>query len=267
MYQNVPVLLGQYRPLDSFLHRLDVRSKIIPVTLVLILALMTGSLAFYLVILATLIAALLLSGVGCRTLLNNFRPVFVLVLMTALYHLVFSERESAVVVELFGWELTEGALHLAGFYSLRLALFICIAFLITLTSSPSDLAEALTKMLRPLAWLRIPVQELGMIMFMAIRFIPILYEEFLAIRYAQMIRGVDFSGSLVSRLRKTTFIIIPVFVAAIQRADDVALAIEVRGYNGRRLRTFYSRVHFGEKEWLFLLGTAAFVVSLFVVTL
>jgi len=267
MFQNGFMMLGRYRPRDSFLHRLDARAKILPVTLVLVLALLTRSFAFYGAILAGLVAALMFSHVSPRTLWVSFRPILVLVLITVGYHLVFSARDSRPLVDLFGWTLTAGAVHEAGFFSLRLVLFVSVAFLITLTSSPSELAEAFAKLTAPLARLRVPVSELAMILFIAIRFIPILFEEFLAIRNAQTIRGVDFTGSFISRLRKSIAIVIPVFVSAIQRADDLALAIEVRGYVAGRRRTFYSRTRFGRPEWSFMLLTAAGIAILYRVTL
>lgn len=266
MFQNYPILLGQYRPLDSFLHRLDARAKILPITLVLVLSLLTDAFLFYILSLSALIFALLFSGVGGRTILNNFKPVMILVAVTVLYHLIFSERQTEVVLDVFGFQLTEGGLRMAGFYSLRLVLFISVAFLMTLTNSPSELADALTKLLKPLEKIRVPIQDLALILFIAIRFVPILYEEFTAIKNAQIVRGADFSGPLMSRMKKTTCIIIPVFIAAIQRADELALAIEARGYNPGRSRTFYSRSVFGLKEWLFALVTSLMVFVLFLVT-
>lgn len=267
MFQSSPVLLGQYRPLDSYLHRLDARAKILPVTLVLILALLTESLIFYSVILASLVAALLLCGIDPKTLARNFRPILILVAITCVYHLVFSGRQSEVLIDLFGFEIRSEAVHMAVFYSLRLVLFISVAFLITLTNSPSELGDALTKLLGPLQKIRIPIYDLALILFIALRFIPILYEEFTAIRNAQLTRGVSFGGSLLSRVRKTTSIIIPVFVAAIQRADDLALAIEARGYQSSGRRTFYSRSRFGFQEWIFSLLTVAAIAALFHLTL
>ncbi len=267
MFQSTPILLGQYRPLDSFLHRLDARSKIVPVTLILVLALLTESLVFYLAILVSLVAALVFSGVGWRTLANNFRPVLILVVVTSLYHLIFSARDSEVLVNILGWKITTGGADMALFYSLRLIIFISVAFLITLTNSPSELGDALTKLFRPLEKIRVPVYDLALILFIALRFIPILYEEFAAIRNAQIMRGVSFTGSLFSRLRKTTSIIIPVFVAAIQRADELALAIEARGYTGGHNRSFYSRSWFGPTEWSFVLLTSLAIGVLFYFTL
>ena len=122
------------------------------------------------------------------------------------------------------------------------------------------------KLFKPLQKIKIPVNDIGLILFIAIRFIPILYEEFTAIKNAQIIRGVSFSGSLPQRLKKTTYILVPVFVSAIGRADDLALAIEARGYDGSGRRTFYSRTSFGAREWSFLLGSAVCLLVLFQVT-
>lgn len=266
MFRDKPILLGQYRPLDSFLHHLDARAKIVPISLVLVLAVLTGSLIFYLAILGSLILALVWSGVGSKTLINNFKPVIILVVITCLYHLLFSARDGEVLVSLAGLKITRGAVSLAVFYSLRLVIFISVAFLVTLTNSPSELGDALTKLLRPLRKLRVPVYDLALILFIALRFIPILYDEFTTIRNAQIIRGVSFSGSLVNRIRKTGSIIIPVFVAAIQRADELALAIEARGYQSGRERTFYSRSRFGGREWLFAITSSASIFVLFYFT-
>jgi len=266
MFQSSPILLGQYRPLGSFLHRLDARAKMVPVTLVLILGILTHSFIFYLVVLAALIFALLYSKVGSATLIKNFKPVLILVLITVFYHIFFSNQATAVLVEIFGFKLTTGALRMAGYYSLRLILFIAVAFLVTLTSSPSELADSFTKVLKPFQKIHVPVDDLALILFMAIRFIPVLFEEFMTIRNAQIIRGVRFSGSVFNRLKKTVYIIIPVFVAAIQRADELALAIQARGYRGGTKRTYYSQSRFGRKEWLFVFATSILIVATYLLT-
>jgi len=215
MFQSGPIMLGQYRPMDSFLHRLDARAKIVPITAVLVLSLFSTSFAFYLGTLFALISGLLVSGVSLGTLARNFRPMLLLALITVLYHLLFSNDDSRILVEYQGVYLTEGAVRKAGFFSLRLILFVSVAF------------------------------------------IPILYEEFHAIRRAQMIRGVSFNGGWLSRIRKSVVIIIPVLVVAIQRADDLALAIEARGYQSGPARTMYTRSRFGANEWLFMSLTLA----------
>ncbi len=263
MFSNGPVVLGQYRPLDSYLHRLDARAKIMPVMVVLVLALLTHSIWFYLSVMGVLIGSLLHSGVGLRTLVDNFKPIMLLVLITFVYHIIFPGGESTPVLTVWGFSVTEGALSRASFFSLRLVLFVSVAFLMTLTNSPSELAEAVAKVLQPLKKIGVPVNDLALILFIAIRFIPILFEEFQAIKNAQMMRGVTFEGSFVSRLKKTTSILLPVFVAALSRADDLALAIESRGYESGRERTFFTRSRFRAAEWLFMLLTSTGIVGLF----
>lgn len=263
MMQNIPIILGQYRPLDSFLHRLDARAKLLPVLLVLILSLMTDSFLFYIIIQLSLLVSLLSSGIDYKTLARNFKPILIIVLITSLYHLLFSGKDSEIIFQLSFIKLRADALYLAVFYSLRLVIFISIAFLITLTNSPSELGEALYKLLKPLKKFKVPIDDLTLILFIAIRFIPILYNEFNTIKNAQIIRGVNFSGSVFNRIKKTTSVIIPVFVSAIQRADDLALALQVRGYQSGNGRTFYSRSGFGLYEWLFTIGVTIYIAALF----
>ncbi|HWR84217.1 MAG TPA: energy-coupling factor transporter transmembrane component T [Candidatus Deferrimicrobium sp.] len=258
-----PILMGQYRPLHSFLHRLDVRAKIVPVTLVLVLSLLTDASLFYVAVLAVLVFGLLFSGVAPVTLARNFKPILLLVAITALYHFLFSGRDSRTVVQLFGLKVTAAGVSTAVYYSLRLALFVAVAFLVTLTSSPSDLADAFSKILRPLRRLRVPVDDISLILFMAIRFIPVLYEEFTTIRNAQIVRGVRFSGSWYNRIRRSVYLILPVFLAALQRADELALAIQVRGYGRSASRTHYTGSHIGIRELLFLTATTSLILAAF----
>lgn len=266
MFANGPVILGQYRPLDSYLHRLDARAKILPIMLVLILALLTQSFLFYIAILVALVSSLLYSGVGISTLIRNFKPILLLVVITFVYHVLFSGKDSTALLTVSGFSVTREAVHMASFFSLRLVLFVSVAFLMTLTNSPSELAEAVAKLLQPLKKIGIPVNDLALILFIAIRFIPILFEEYNSIKNAQMMRGVTFTGSFISRIRKTTYIMLPVFVAAIGRADDLALAIEARGYRSGEERTFYTRSRFGPTEWMFMIVVSCGIFAVFYAT-
>ena len=256
MIGNGPILLGQYRPLDSYLHRLDARAKLLPIMLVLVLALLTDSLLFYLLILLTLTVSLLCSGVRPSVLASNFKPILLLVAITFVYHVVFYRGESPELLSVWGWSIREAAVYRAFFFSMRLVVFVSMAFLMTLTNSPSELAEAVAKLLRPLRKIGVPVYDLAIILFIAIRFVPILFDEFVAIRNAQTIRGVSFTGSLISRMKKITYVILPVFVSAVGRADDLAVAMEARGYRTGKERTFYSHATFGWREvWFMALST------------
>ncbi len=266
MVSSGPILLGQYRPLDSYLHRLDARAKLIPVLATLILALFADSAWFYVISIVLVVGALVASGVTVKTIGHSFQPIFWLVGLTALYHLIFTGHGGEELVNLLGWSITRQAATAAAFFSLRLVLFLSIAFLITLTNSPSDLADSFARLLQPLRRFRIPVNDLGLILFMAIRFIPVLYEEFTVIRYAQMTRGADFSGPLIQRVKKTSAVIIPVFVAAINRADQLAESIELRGYGKKEERTYYSTSTFAAREIVFASTATLFMIVLFAIT-
>jgi energy-coupling factor transport system permease protein len=263
---TAPLLLGHYYPLDSFLHRLDARAKLAPVLAVMVLGLLTDSAWFYLAVLAALVVGLMVSKVKPAIIARNFQPVLILVAITFAYHLIFSGRDTKPIFEILGLPLRSESLALASFYSLRLLLFVSIVFLVTLTSSPSDLAEAVTKLLRPLKKIGVPVDDIGLVLFIAIRFIPVLHQEFLTVRNAQVIRGVDFGGGLLSRSRKTVAIVIPVLVAAISRADELALAMEARGYQSGAPRTFFTRTRFDVRSWIFTLGSVAILLAVFFVT-
>jgi energy-coupling factor transport system permease protein len=260
------ILLGQYRPLDSYLHRLDARAKLLPVVAVMILGLISTSFTFYVVLLAVLLGALVSSGVGSGVIIRNFRPAFILVVITFAYHILFTEGETEPLLNLLGVGIYAEGLRAAGFYSLRLLLFLGVVFVVTLTSTPSDITEAITKLIAPLKKLRVPVDDLGLILFIALRYIPILYDEFRLIKHAQMVRGVRFSGSLLVRVRKSASLLIPVFITAINRADDLALAIEGRGYRSGRARTSYTITTFGRDEGVFMLAVCLGVLLLFVLT-
>ncbi len=264
--KTAPFILGQYRPLESYLHRLDARAKAIPVLAVLILGLINDSPIFSLVLVLVLLAGLFASQITPRALFRNLYPIVMLALLTALFHLVFSGKDSPTLIAIGGWHITVEGVRMAARYALRLLLFVSIAFLVTLTTSPSDLADAFAAVIRPLRRLRVPVYDIALIVFMAIRFIPILYMEFQMIRHAQMLRGMRFDGGLFARIRKLSALLIPVFVAALQRAEELADAIEMRGYGRSPQRTTYSETRFGGREITFVLTTVAGVAILFYLT-
>jgi energy-coupling factor transport system permease protein len=266
MTQTQSILLGQYRPLDSYLHRLDTRAKLVPVVAVMVFGLLTDSALFYVTVLVALAAALASSKVDWRTILRNFRPALILVAVTALFHILFTKGDDAPLVTILGLDVYTTGLKSAVFFSLRLILFLGVVFVVTLTSTPSDIAESVTRLLSPLRRIRVPVDDLGLILFIALRFIPILYEEFQAIKHAQMIRGVRFSGSMLNRVRKSASLLIPVFVTAINRADDLAMAIEARGYRSGKPRTSYSLMSFGHREILFSGAALAILAALYLTT-
>ncbi len=263
MLFNSSAMIGQYRPLESYMHAIDARVKILPVLLLLILILFTDSTIFYLSMLLLISALLFYSGVDKQIAKDNFKPLLLFVAFTSVYHLVFSGRESEVLFTLFSVSLYKGAVLSAVYYSLRLLLFLSAAFFITLTCSPSELSEAVTKLLRPLKVLKFPLSDFSLILFISIRFIPILYEEFNTIKNAQKIRGVDFSGSFITKILNLKSLLIPLFLSAIRRADALSEALMVRGYNSANTRTFYTTHYLSYIDIIFLTLSVSFIIILY----
>lgn len=263
MFQKIPVMIGQYRPLSSYMHAIDARVKILPILLLLILLLVTDSIFFYLTMIVLLIPLLYYSGVNLQIAKENLKPVFFFILFTSAYHLLFSGKESEVLFTLFNVSLYKGALVAAFYYSLRLFLFLSAAFFITLTCSPSELSEAVTKLLRPLKIFKFRLSDFSLILFISLRFIPILYEEFNNVRNAQKIRGVKFSGSLISKILSLKSLLIPLFLSAIRRADALSEALIVRGYDSKKARTFYSTHQLSYLDISFLILYVLIITVLF----
>lgn len=261
-----PFILGQYRPLDSYLHKLDARAKAIPVVVVLVVGLISDSALFSLVLVCALLISLLVSQIAITTLVHNLFPIFLLAIVTALFHLIFSGQDAPTLFAIGEWHVTTEGARMAALYGLRLLLFVSMAFLITLTTSPSDLADAFATAIRPLRVLKVPVYDLALIVFMAIRFIPILYNEFQTIRHAQMLRGMKFQGGVLHRVRKSSALLIPVFVSALQRADELADAIQMRGYGRSPCRTLYVETRFGGTDVIFVVVTVAAIAFLYFFT-
>ncbi|MFH2037497.1 MAG: energy-coupling factor transporter transmembrane component T [Candidatus Zixiibacteriota bacterium] len=259
-------IIGQYQPSDSFGHRLDPRTKIIIAAVLMMLSIFTTSLSFYIPIIILTFGFLLLSKITMGKIYENLKPLFVLIIITALYHLLFSSRDSSVLWNIFGFNITEGGVRLATVYSLRLLVFVGLAFFISLTTLPSDFAMTLVNWLKPFKRFKLPVNDIGLIVFIAMRFIPVLAEEFETIKKAQIVRGVNFGGSLVNRGQKMLTLFIPVLRSAIRRADDLAIAIESRGYVSGGERSSYRQFHWQFTDWFFMVGALSLAILIFYLT-
>lgn len=230
------ITIGQYYPAQSVIHRLDPRMKIIGTLVYMISLFCFGHLIGYLAVTAFFILVLRLSRVPFAFLIRGLKPVLFLLLFTAALNLFWTPG-----MTLWSWgiiKITQQGLHKAVFMALRLIFLIIGSSLLTLTTTPNQLTDALEKLLRPLNRLRVPVHEVAMTMSIALRFIPILLEETDKIMKAQMARGADFqSGNLLHRLRNLLPLLVPLFVSATRRANELACAMEARCYHGGAGRT------------------------------
>ncbi|MBE6073449.1 MAG: energy-coupling factor transporter transmembrane protein EcfT [Selenomonas ruminantium] len=230
------ITLGQFFPGDSVLHRLDPRVKILLLLVYLIEVFVFSHPLAYAVLTVVTFLLILLSGVPMRMMLRSLKPLWWIILFTFLIHLFSNPGTPLVRVWIF--TMTWEGVQKGFFLSLRLVLLILASSLLTFTTSPLKLTDALESLLSPFRRFGLPAHELAMMMTIALRFIPTLIAETDKIMKAQQSRGVDFShGNVLTRLRNMVPILVPLFLSAFRRADELALAMEARCYRGGVGRT------------------------------
>ena len=250
------ITLGQYFPGDTPAHRLDPRTKIVLVVLYIVALFQAKNLLTYALVAVTFVTCARVSKVGARALLKGLKPVVIIVLFTGFLNLFFTPGET--LFELGFLRLTDQGVYNALRMVVRIMLLIMGTFLLTYTTSPIALTDALERMLNPLKKLHVPVHELAMVMSIALRFIPTLIEETDKIMSAQKARGADFeTGNIFQRAKALVPILVPLFISAFRRADELATAMECRCYHGGEGRTALRVLRFRRADWLSL---ALFVV-------
>ena len=228
--------LGQYFPGSSILHRLDPRTKLLAAIVYIVALFLAKWFVSYGVVLAFLLCVVGVSGVPLRVILKSMKPLWIVILLTGLLNMFYTTGDPLVSFRIF--TVTRQGLMNAFFMVLRIAMLVVGTFLLTYTTSPMDLTDGLEQLLRPLNKIHVPVHELSMMMSIALRFIPTLAKETDKIISAQKARGADFeSGSLVRRARAMIPILVPLFIGAFRRADELATAMECRCYCGGEGRT------------------------------
>jgi len=251
------ITLGQFFPGSTVVHRLDPRIKLL-LTLVYITSLFTAKgLLAYVLMFAVLLTCLSLSKIKPRTALRGLRPVLIIILLTVILNIFFI-RGDTVVFEYRFIVITREGLSTAVFMAARLMMLIVGTFLLTYTTSPIALTDGLESILNPLKRIKLPIHELAMMMSIALRFIPTLIEETDKIMSAQKARGADFeTGGIIKRAKAVLPLIIPLFISAFRRADDLATAMESRCYHGGEGRTRMKVLKAAGRDYAALLCGAA----------
>ena len=230
------ITLGQYFPGNSLAHRLDPRTKLILTVLYIVILFCAKGFVSYGVVALLLLTGVKVSGVAPRALVRGLKPILFIICFTAVLNLFYTPGEALASFWIF--TITKEGLVTAFFMVLRITMLIMGTFLLTYTTSPIALTDGLETLLGPLKRLKVPVHELSMIMSIALRFIPTLIEETDKIMSAQKARGADFeSGNLLQRARALVPILVPLFISAFRRADELAIAMECRCYHGGEGRT------------------------------
>ncbi len=230
------ITLGQYFPGTTVAHRLDPRTKLILVVLYIIALFTAKSFVSYGLMVLTLIAAVAVSRVPPKSLVKGLKPVLFILIFTALLNVFYTPGR--ILWQWWILKITLEGIFTAFFMALRISLLIMGTFLMTYTTSPIMLTDGMESLLGPLKKLHVPVHELAMMMSIALRFIPTLIEETDKIMSAQKARGADFeTGSLLQRAKAMVPLLVPLFISAFRRADELAVAMECRCYHGGEGRT------------------------------
>ena len=231
------ITLGQYFPGNSFIHRLDPRTKLLVLVAYIVTLFLAVSWLSYGICLVFLVTSISISTIPVKSILRGMKPLMFILVFTGILNVFFTAGET-VLLDLGFLVITLEGLSRAFFMMIRILMLVTGTFLLTYTTSPISLTDGLESLMSPLKVLHVPVHELSMMMCIALRFIPTLIEETDKIMAAQKARGADFeSGSLMDRVQALVPILVPLFISAFRRADELATAMECRCYQGGDGRT------------------------------
>ncbi len=258
------ITIGQYYPAESVLHRLDPRVKLIGTFAFIVSLFLFHSLYGYLFVAVFLAGVIKLSKVPISFIVKGLKAVVILLLFTSFFNLFFTPGDPVI-----RWSfvtISDKGINSAIFFSIRLILLILGSSLMTFTTTPNQLTDGLEKVMKPLNHIKVPVHEIAMMMSIALRFIPILLEETDKIMKAQMARGADFeSGSILKRAKSMIPILVPLFVSAFRRANDLAMAMEARCYRGGDGRTKMKPLKYHSRDYSAYLLIVVYLAGIAVV--
>ena len=255
------ITLGQYFPGNSPIHRLDPRMKLIFLVVYIVALFLASWWVSYALLLVFLVATIAISTIPAKSFLKGMKPLIFILMFTGLLNLFFTDGEK-VLLSLGSIRITLEGLERAIMMVVRILMLICGTFLLTYTTSPIALTDGLESIMNPLKALKLPVHELSMMMCIALRFIPTLIEETDKIMSAQKARGADFeSGSLLDRVKALIPILVPLFVSAFRRADELATAMECRCYQGGEGRTKMKLLRYGRLDYVALIVGAGLLAA------
>lgn len=257
------MIFGRFIPGDSFIHRMDPRSKLLFVFFFVFAVFLANNLVTYAILLSFTLLVIAASRIRLYFLLNGLKPILFLIIFTFLMHILFT-REGALLVDWKVIKIYEEGLRQGIFISLRFLILVLITSILTLTTSPISITDGMEDLLGPLKIFKLPVHELALMMSISLRFIPTLMDETDKILKAQLARGSDISsGTIKERIQAVIPLLVPLFISAFKRAEDLAVAMEVRGYRGGEGRTRYRQLQWGIRDSVGMILFVILVTSLY----
>ncbi|MDO4594976.1 MAG: energy-coupling factor transporter transmembrane component T [Tissierellia bacterium] len=251
------VSIGQYIPFDTPIHRIDPRIKIILSLLFMIMIFFVKNMITYLPIFIFLAVIIKLAKIPVKSLINGMKPIFVLLIITAIINILTTPGQQLFTI--YKLSVTKEGLYKSVFMIIRLVFIIVATSALTYTTSPIELTDGLEKLFSPLKKIGFPAGELAMMISIALRFIPTLFNESEKIRLAQMSRGADFeSGNIINRAKNMIPLLVPLFINSFKRADELSTAMEARLYRTGRYRTRLNELKLRKNDWVILILTLIF---------
>ncbi|MFS9067074.1 energy-coupling factor transporter transmembrane component T [Streptococcus timonensis] len=258
------MILGRYIPGDSIIHRLDPRSKLLAMFLLIVISFWANNPITNLLLFVVTGIFISLSGVPLSFFIKGLRSMFFLIAFTTIFQLFFISG-GQVLWEIGFIKITSHGIEQAGIIFCRFVLIIFYSTLLTLTTMPLSLATAVESLLGPLKRFKVPVHEIGLMLSMSLRFVPTLMDDTIRIMNAQKARGVDFGeGSIVQKVKAMIPILIPLFATSLKRADSLATAMEARGYQGGVGRSQYRQLSWMRKDSIALILISLLGILLFI---
>lgn len=255
------ITIGQYYPSGSKLHSMDPRVKIVCTLLYLISLFLFDNIWGYLVATAFLVFVIRISKVPFKYIVRGLKSIIMLLMITVVFNL-FLNKTGKILVEFWIFQITDEGLKTAIFMAIRLIYLILGSSIMTFTTTPNALTDGIEKLLWPLHKIKVPVHEIAMMMSIALRFIPILLEETDKIMKAQIARGADLeSGNIIQKAKAMIPILVPLFVSAFRRANDLAMAMEARCYRGGEGRTKMKPLVYTNNDYIAYAITVGYVIA------
>lgn len=257
------ITIGQYFPGDSFLHRMDPRAKIIATMIFIVAIFLAETTLAYVVVGLFTIFTVALSRLPMRLVWNSIKPLWIIIVFTMVIHIFTTP--GTMVWEMGFLHISEEGLRMGSFMAARLVFLIIFSSLLTYTTSPIRLTDGIEHLLNPFRRFGVPAHELAMMMTIALRFIPTLLEETDRIMKAQASRGADFTtGSIIKRAKNMVPLLVPLFISAFRRADELAVAMEARCYRGGHNRTRMRELTITSYDYIGITGVISITLVLLV---
>ncbi|MCD7872943.1 MAG: energy-coupling factor transporter transmembrane protein EcfT [Clostridiales bacterium] len=258
------ITIGQYFPGNSVVHKMDARMKIILTAAVIVELFVCKNFISLAFITAVCILIVLISGISAKTVFKSVKPLGIIIIITSLLNLFYGKGEALITI--FGrFKITESGIYTAVFMSVRIIMLVVVGSMLTYTTTPTDLTDAIERLFKPLKIFKIDIHSVAMTMTIALRFIPTLIEEIDKITAAQKSRGADMdSGGLIHRIKALVPILIPLFISSFRRANDLAYAMDCRCYRGGAGRTKMKQVKMRFRDYAaFIIVAAIFAMLIF----